>query len=160
MESVPNSKMTNERKNSLLLLGIAIAFAAFPFTWITIYIPATSIESSESFVDDSFPGIGMPVTAANGSMSFIVSVPVWGVICLAAMANAIQLLQQTSMFDMPRLPMWIFAFLAITFVAIPPLIGILMGSVAPGFGWLLGLTSVILSVYSLCAKTMTLSPTA
>jgi hypothetical protein len=79
------------------------------------------------------------VTGLNGYVTFLFKTPLWFLVAIAIVANALQLMRSTDVFAIPKSAIRIVAIAASIWVTVPTINVLLTGEATLGIGALLGL---------------------
>ncbi len=143
--------MNSKQKNSVLVAGILAGVISLPLPWMSISNPVLQSPLGGSIPLPIFGQV--QVTGFNGSVTFLVTSPIWLVIALAIGASVAQFMRQSKMFEIPTFVVWAIAILALTLTIVPLIGALTSGQASPGIGWLLGLFCAAAPVICLATRT-------
>lgn len=143
--------MTQPQKNTLRAIAIVVGLLSLPMTWMTLTGGTMRSPFGETL---GFPvgGMTINVTGLNGSITFLVKTPVWFVVGVAILANALQMMKNTKVFAVPAAAEWVTAILAVGWVTVAILVGIGSEKASLGIGAVLGLVCAAIPLVCLLVK--------
>jgi hypothetical protein len=130
--------MTQPQKNTLRVIAIVSGLLSLPLTWMTLSGATMQGPFGQSF-GSPFGGMTINVTGLNGSITFLVKTPIWLIVGVAIVANALQLMRNTKVFAVPPAAEWGTAVVAVGWAIIANLLAIGAAKATLGIGALLGL---------------------
>lgn len=147
--------MNVRQKNTALVAAIVSGIISLPLTWMTISTPLfpNSTGGSIPFPLPIQVTSQFEVTAFNGSVTFLVTTPIWLVVCIAIAASVIQFMRQSRAFEIPSFVVWGVAIVALVWTTLPVLIAVFSGGASPSIGWLFGLICAALPLACLIFPT-------
>jgi hypothetical protein len=132
--------MNPKQKNTLLAAGIISGLMSLPMTWMTIRNADIKINGGfGDLLDSAFQGMTFDVTGLNGYVTFLFKTPLWFLVAIAIVANALQLMRSSDVFAIPKSAIRIVAIAASIWVTVPTINVLLTGEATLGIGALLGL---------------------
>jgi len=140
--------MTQQTKNTLLVLAIVAGAVSLPLTWMTIR--GAQVEGG---LGEMFGGMTFHVTGLNGYVTFLIKVPIWAIVGLAALASSLQLMNSSAMFAVPRAAEWFVALLALAWIVIALGVALISGQAALKIGSALGFFCALVPVICLASPT-------
>lgn len=146
--------MNVKQKNSLLLAAIVSGLLSLPMTWLTIRNAQVFGELGSMF--SQFGGMSINVTALNGSVTLLVKVPIWFVVCISIAASAVQLLRGSDLFAIPKGAEWGLAILGTIWTTVPLFLSF-GGNATVAVGWLLGLFCAVVPLICLVVPTQSVA---
>jgi hypothetical protein len=129
--------MNAKQKNSLLAVGVLAGLASLPTTWVTIRDAQVKSGLGEIF-DSAFSGMTITATCLTGSVTLLVSVPLWLVVSVSIVAGILQLMRYSQAFAIPKLAEWATAIVGVVWASVPMVIVLFSCKATPGIGWLFG----------------------
>ncbi len=143
--------MNAKQKNSLLVAAIVSGLLSLPMTWLTIRNAQVSGGFGDLFAP--FGGMSINVTALSGSITLLVKVPIWFVVCVSIAASAVQLMRGSDAFAIPKFVEWGLAVLGVVWTTIPLLLALGGGNATLAMGWILGLFCAVVPLLCLIVPT-------
>ena len=134
--------MTQPQKNTALAAAIVAALLSLPLTWMTIQ--NAQIQGGFDNMFNSFGGMTINVTGLNGHLTFLFKTPIWLVVCVAILANVLQLMAGSKSFAIPGFAQLGTAIIATLWVGLAIIIAISSSDATLGIGALLGLLSTVI----------------
>ena len=132
--------MNPKQKNTLLAAGIVSGLMSLPMTWMTIRNADVKINGGfGDMLDSAFQGMTFDVTGLNGHVTLLFKTPLWFVVAIAIVANALQLMRSSDVFVIPKSALRIVVIGATIWVTLPMINVLLTGDATLGIGALLGL---------------------
>jgi hypothetical protein len=131
--------MNAKQKNTLLIVAIVSGIISLPLPWMSIHnaMFQTPLGGSLTFPLPLLTQVD--VTGLNGKVTFLITSPIWLVVCIAMAASALQFMRQSRMFEIPNFVVWGAAIFALICTSAPVLAALFSGNASLGIGWLFGL---------------------
>ncbi|WP_417395955.1 hypothetical protein [Gimesia chilikensis] len=139
--------MTQPQKNTALAAAILAGLLSLPLTWMTIQ--NAQIQGGFGNMFNSLGGISLNVTGLNGHVRFLFKTPIWLIVCMAMLANVLQLMAGSKSFTIPRLIQWATAMIATAWIGLTVILAISSDQATLGIGALVGAMSAAIPVVCL-----------
>lgn len=139
--------MTRLPRNFLLMGAIGAGLLSLPMKWMTIQ--NAQIQGGFGGLFNSLGGMTVNVTGLNGSVTVLVETPLWFIVCIAIIANGLQLLDGSKSLVIPRIAQLATALIAFAWIGLALVIGIFSAKATLAIGALLGLASAAIPLVCL-----------
>ncbi len=144
---IETTSMTQPQKNTALAAAIVAALLSLPLTWMTIQ--NAQIQGGFGNMFNSFGGMTINVTALNGHVTLLFKTPIWFIVCIAIVANVLQLMAGSKSFAIPKFAQWATAIIATAWIGLTVILAISSGKATLGIGAMLGLLSAVIPIICL-----------
>jgi hypothetical protein len=131
--------MNAKQKNTMLIAAIVSGIISLPLPWMSIHNAVFQNPFGGSLTLPLPLPTQIDLTGINGKVTFLITSPIWLVVCIAMAGSALQFMRQSKMFEIPNFVVWGAAIFALIWSSVPVLVALFSGNASLGIGWLFGL---------------------
>lgn len=146
--------MSRQSKNSLFATGALLGLASLPMTWLTVPVEAAKMGGAVGPFLSMIGRSDYSLTGLSGSVTLLAPIPIWFLLAISIGLNLLGLARESSFFAAPRHVVSLVACGTLLLMVVPVLLHVGGGQISLGFGWIVGVASVV------CALVGALAPGA
>ncbi len=131
--------MNTKQRNTFLASAIASGLFSLPATWMHFRNFESRVGAIGEQRSTVLRGVSHSVTGVDGDVSFLFTVPIWVVVCIAIGASLLHFMRESDRFAVSMWAIWATGSFAIAWMVVPLAVSLTPDHTILGIGTLLGI---------------------